>query len=103
MFRHIVLFAIRPEATPEQHAALLEGLHSLPGRIAEIRHFEVGVDADLAEGNADYAVVADFDDEAAYRAYAAHPAHVAVVTERVRPILASRTALQHHRTARGDD
>lgn len=97
-FRHVVLFTFTAEATGEQRRAVLDGLAALPSQIPEIRGFRFGVDAGLAEGNADVAVVADFDDRAAYQTYARHPAHQALVAERIRPILAARAAAQHEVT-----
>ena len=40
-------------------------------------------------------MVADFDDADGYRVYRDHPAHVAVIAERIRPILAGRAAVQY--------
>jgi hypothetical protein len=95
MFRHVVLIGFIPEATEQQRQSLVIELHGLPGAIPEIRRYVVGFDAGLAEGNANLAVVADFDDVEGYRVYATHPAHVRVITEYIRPIMASRTAVQH--------
>ena len=47
-----------------------------------------------ADGNAQFGIVADFDDVDGWRRYVAHPAHVAVLRDRIRPILATRTAVQ---------
>ncbi|MDA8366210.1 MAG: Dabb family protein [Actinomycetota bacterium] len=100
MFRHVVLMTWGPGTTGDQVSAVLDGLAGLPAAIPGIRAYSFGTDAGLAPDNADLAVVADFDDEDGYRAYAAHPAHVALVTEHIRPILASRTAVQY-RTGTG--
>ena len=54
-------------------------------------------------GNFDLAVVADCDDVAGYRAYATHPAHLAVIAERIRPILADRAAVQYEVAAHRAD
>ncbi|MFD2348370.1 Dabb family protein [Nonomuraea ferruginea] len=45
-------------------------------------------------GNHDFAVVADFDSEDDYRAYRDHPRHQAVIAEHIKPILATRAAVQ---------
>ncbi len=95
MFRHIVLMSWTAKATAEQVAAVTKGLEGLPNAIPAIRAYSFGIDAGLAPENADLAVVADFDDENGYREYAMHPAHVALVAERIRPILAERTAVQY--------
>ena len=44
--------------------------------------------------NADYAVVADFDDAEAYAVYASHPAHQDVLVGLLRPMLAERLSVQ---------
>ena len=95
MFRHVVLLRWKPEATPEQRAAVERGLAALPGRIPEIRSYVFGADAHVSEGNFDLAVVADFDDFDGYLAYRDQPDHVALIAERIRPILAERAAVQH--------
>jgi hypothetical protein len=95
MFRHVVLLRWNDSATPEQRLAVLEGLRALPPQIPEIRSYRVGVDAGLAaEGNSDLAVVADFDDVAGYLVYRDHPVHQDVIARSIRPILASRAAIQ---------
>jgi Stress responsive A/B Barrel Domain len=96
MFRHVVLLRWNDAATPEQRLAVLDGLRALPAQIPEIRSYAVGVDAGMAtEGNSDLAVVADFDDVAGYLVYRDHPVHQEVIARTIRPILASRAAIQH--------
>jgi hypothetical protein len=92
--RHVVIFVFRPGTTDEQIAAVTEGLEALPAQIPEIRDYRVGPDLGLNEGNYQYAVVADFGTVDEYLVYRDHPAHVAVITERIRPILESRAAVQ---------
>ena len=46
------------------------------------------------EGNADFAVVADFDDYAAFQAYTSHEAHKRLASDLLAPVLGSRTAIQ---------
>jgi len=82
-------------ASAAQKQAVLAALAGLPGKIPEIRAYVFGPDAAISDGNHDLAIVADFDDAAAYQAYAKHPDHVAMITQHVRPILASRAAVQY--------
>ena len=93
--RHVVLFRWKPEADAASKGRVAEGLSELPSAIPEIRHYAFGPDAGLAEGNFDFAVVADFDDVDGYRLYAAHPAHTALIAERIRPLIADRVAVQY--------
>jgi hypothetical protein len=73
---------------------------AVSGAIPEIRRYAFGPDAGLAEGNFDFAVVADFEDADAYRVYAAHPAHTGLIAERIRPLIAERVAVQYETTGR---
>lgn len=92
--RHVATFTFVDEVTEEQIASVTAGLEELPGAIPEIEAFTCGPDAGLNDGNAHYSVVADFPSIDAYLAYRDHPAHQAVLVERIRPILAARAAVQ---------
>ena len=94
MLRHVVCLTFRDGTDPAEVAALRDALAELPGRIPDIRAYAFGTDVGLATGNADFAVVADFDDEAGWRAYMEHPDHVRVREELVAPIVAERSAVQ---------
>jgi hypothetical protein len=93
-FRHVVLFRWKPGTGERELEALERALAALPRAIPEIRAYRFGRDAGQASGNFDFAIVADFADEDAWRRYLAHPAHTALVAERVRPIAAERAATQ---------
>ncbi|HYM50362.1 MAG TPA: Dabb family protein [Candidatus Limnocylindrales bacterium] len=95
MLRHVALFRWKPEVTAEDVSRIEEGLRSLPAAIPCIRSYRFGRDLGLQEGNADFGVVADFVDEEGLRTYAEHPAHLAVLTERIRPHIARREAIQY--------
>lgn len=94
MIRHIVRLKFRDDATAAERDFVLAGLAELPSLIESVRSLTFGPDAGLAEGNFDIGLVAEFDDAASFRSYAQHPAHIAFVTDRVKPILANRVALQ---------
>lgn len=94
MLRHVVCLTFRDGTDPGEVAALRAALSELPGRIPEIRSYSFGTDVGLAAGNADFAVVADFDDESGWRAYQEHPDHVRVREEHVVPIAEHRTSVQ---------
>ena len=91
---HVAVFTWKPGTTDEQITALATGLAALPGLIPEIRAYRFGADVGLAEGNADFAVVAEFDSVEGYRAYAAHPAHLDVIERLLAPIRERRVGLQ---------
>ncbi|MCF6475334.1 Dabb family protein [Nonomuraea sp. MG754425] len=94
MIRHIVLFTWAADATDEQRAAVAAELRKLPGLIPQLRGYTVGSDAGINQGNHDFAVVADFDDVDDYLIYRDHPEHQKVIAEHIKPILATRAAVQ---------
>ena len=94
MLRHVVLFTWKPGAPKTEIAAFADGLAALPDQVPGIRAFRFGPDARLGGGNEDFAIVADFDDEDAFRLYAEHPAHRHLIATLLMPLLGSRHAVQ---------
>ena len=94
--RHIVTLTFRDDTTDDQIHQIVEALRRLPSQIDDIRSYDVGTDAELAEGNAHLGIVADFDSVEGYEVYRDHPAHQAVITELIVPVIAGRSAVQHH-------
>lgn len=95
MIRHVVTLSFRPEATDDQIAAVRSGLDELAATLPTIVSYRHGPDLGLVEGNADWVIVADFDDVDGWRAYAGDPRHLAFIDDVLRPILAARSASQH--------
>lgn len=95
MLRHVALFSWKPDASEVSIRAFSDGLAALPAQIPEIRSYRFGPDALLGGGNDDFALVADFDDMAAYRRYAEHPAHRHLIATLLMPIVAGRHAVQY--------
>ncbi|MEU8383150.1 Dabb family protein [Streptosporangium sp. NPDC048865] len=94
MFRHVVLFTWKEEATEEQRARVATELAKLPEAITEIRSYTLGSDAGVNPGNHEFAVVADFDSVDDFIVYRDHPLHQAAIADHIRPIVASRAAAQ---------
>jgi stress responsive alpha/beta barrel protein len=94
MFHHVVAFTWRDGTTEEQVAAVAAEFAKLPGEIPAIRRYEFGPDAGLDLANADFAVVAAFEDAGGYLAYRDHPAHRKVIENYLNPIVASRSRVQ---------
>lgn len=92
--RHVNLLTWKDGTSPTQIEALCQQLHQMRDEISEIRALSFGPDLHLAEGNVDFAIVEDFEDAEAFGRYVAHPAHNRMVGEFLRPILASRQAIQ---------
>lgn len=94
MLRHVVLMRWKPGTSADQKQAVREGLAALPAAIPQIRSYQFGDDLAIAEGNFEFAIVADFEDRSDFRAYAADDAHQQLIAERIRPILQERAAVQ---------
>ncbi len=89
MVEHLVLFKIKPEATPEQLDGMLAGLKRLPEQIDGILELTVGRNfSDRSQGH-DIGLLVRFRDRAALETYLPHPAHRACVENDVRPVMES--------------
>ncbi len=95
MFRHVVLMRWKEETTADQLSHMEAGLAGLPALVPEIRDYKFGADAGVSPGNFDFAIVADFDDVESYVVYRDHPDHVALINDRIKPLVAERVAVQH--------
>jgi hypothetical protein len=93
MLRHVVCLTWR-DGQPDTIDALEAALVALPACIPEIRAYSFGRDLGLADGNAGFGIVADFDDADGWRTYQQDPEHQRIIVELIRPHLAARTAAQ---------
>ncbi len=64
MIRHVALFRLKEDAPAGTQLAIEEGLFVLAQKIQSISAYHYGPDLSLREGNFDFGVVADFEDEA---------------------------------------
>jgi len=85
----------KPGTSDDQKQAVREGLAALPAAIPEIRSYRFGDDVAIVEGNYEFAIVADFDNQADFQSYAANDVHRKLIDERIRPILQDRAAVQY--------
>ncbi len=93
MIRHVIMWELKDELSPEekQAAALAvkEGLEGLKGIVPGL--LEVSVQAaPMDTSNVDLMLESVVADREALASYAAHPAHVKVLEERIRPVIKSR-------------
>ena len=89
MIQHIVLLKLKPDATAEQKAALLDGLIALKEKIPGIESISGG-DDNSPEGKQhrfDWGFVMTFADADARNVYLPHPDHKALGQELLRPIV----------------
>ncbi len=95
MFHHHGHLTLSPDATDEQLEGILDALLGLPGQVDGLLEARVARDAGLADGNASVRFHMVFDSADSWRAYGSHPAHVAVVTEHIKPVLVGKAMVQH--------
>ncbi len=95
MFRHVVMFRWRDGVDQSAVAAACAGLARLSGAVPQVRSLSFGADAGIREGNYDLVVIVDFEDADGYLVYVDHPAHVALIEDHLRPLLAERAAVQY--------
>ncbi len=89
MVRHILLMTLRQDATAQELAALSAGFDSLARDIPEIAALQHGAALKLPGSSAlgaDYAVILDAADEAAFARYIAHPLHQEFVRGVIAPL-----------------
>lgn len=96
MVKHIILWQLKDELSPEEKAAVIAGiktgLEGLAGIIPGLREIRVNTGA-LPTSNAEVMLDATLEDAAALAAYAVHPAHVAVADSKVRPYTKMRVCM----------
>jgi hypothetical protein len=95
VLRHVVLLRWKSGISDADLQSIRDSLAELPAAIPEIRRYVYGDDAGLAEGNFDFAIVADFETQLDYQNYATHEDHQRVIAEQIRPVLDARAALQY--------
>lgn len=84
MIRHTVLLAFEG-ADDAVIGTVVSELRTLPALIPEISAYTVGPDLGLGDGPPTVVVSADFATVDDYRTYAAHPEHVRVIDDHIRP------------------
>jgi hypothetical protein len=99
MLSHIWSMSFTTETTPDQREACVTAMAELPTKIDGVESFRSGTDLGLNPGNYDVAIVAEFADAAAWKAYIEAPAYVAFVTDHVTPLCPSWGAIQLDTTA----
>ena len=91
MIRHVSLLTFEDGA---DYAPFAAAIKALPGRLP-IRNYQIGPDVGINQGNATFAVVADFDTVDDYLQYRDDPEHQRILKELAVPILVSRTVVQY--------
>ena len=99
MVRHIILWQLKDEYTPEQkqeiRAEIKRGLEGLAGRIPGLQEIHVITEGLLPTANADLMLDSAFASYDALKGYAVHPLHVAVADGKVRPHVKIRLCIDY--------
>lgn len=94
MVKHIILWKLKDEYTPDQKCEIKNNirtnLEALAGRIPGLLDIRVHTDT-LPSANVDLMLDSTFTDADALAAYSVHPAHTAVANTYVRPHTAVRS------------
>jgi hypothetical protein len=94
MIKHIVLLKWKDGVSSEQVDLVTSSFQNLKDQIPEIASYSFGKDASIYRGNADYALIAEFETEANFKAYVVHPKHQELLREITGPILESFQSVQ---------
>ena len=94
MVKHVILWKLKDDLADKAavKAGIKAGLEGLKGIVPGLVDIRV-VTEGLASSNADVMLDSTLVDEAALKAYAVHPAHVAVADSKVRPYTQVRMCL----------
>ncbi len=96
MVKHVILWQLKDTLTAEEKKAvqigIKSGLEGLQGQIPGLLFVQVQIDS-LPSSNADVMLDTTFTDAEALKAYAVHPAHVAVANSVVRPYTKTRICM----------
>jgi hypothetical protein len=94
MLHHVVTFTLKPDAPAELVDRIGEALDALAATLPAMRSLAVGKDLGLREGNASFAIAAQFDDVDGFKLYADHPEHLRVIKELISPNISERHPVQ---------
>lgn len=93
MVKHIILWTLKEEYnTDAVKDGIKAGLEGLMGVIPGLLEIAVQTES-LPSSNADVMLYSVFEDAAALKNYATHPAHVEVADTKVRPFTSTRSCM----------
>jgi hypothetical protein len=79
MVDHLVFFAVKEEASPEEVEDLLSSIQGLKDEVPATVDLSVGQDFTGRSGGYTHGLFTRFEDAAGLQEYMGHPAHLAVV------------------------
>lgn len=82
MINHVVLFKLKEFSSEQEKSGIIaqikDGLLDLKGKIAELKHIEVGTNYQLEAKSFDICLITHFESIADLEIYANHPDHLKV-------------------------
>jgi hypothetical protein len=81
MLKHIVFLKFKSGTSEDDIKGIEKGLAGLPDRIPEIKRYEFGRDILRSDRSYDFALLSEFEDQAAMKRYQIHPYHFAVLNK----------------------
>ena len=98
MVKHVILWQLKDEFSEEDmavvKAGIKEGLEGLVGKVPGLIELRVNTEP-LPTSNADLMLDSTLESFDALKAYAIHPAHVAVADGKVRPNVKTRVVMDY--------
>ena len=94
MFTHVVTFTWNDNVPADHAVTAQQHLYAYAKTLKGCISYTCGPDAGINDGNADFAVVSVFEDEAAWHAYDTADEHNRIRTEIFRPWVSVRSAVQ---------
>jgi len=94
MIRHVVLFRFRADISAAQRDAFHAAASGLVDLIPAVDRAVAGPALGLQPGEFDYVLMLDMADAAAFAAYKAHPAHLRLIEDHVRPCVEASVRAQ---------
>ncbi len=98
MVKHVIIWTLKPEFTPEEKRAAAEkiksSLEGLMGKIDGMTSVKVNIDL-LPSSTGDVMLDTTFTDENALKAYQVHPDHVYAANTYVHPVTADRKCVDY--------
>ena len=95
MLQHVVALTWNDDVPPDYHETVTKVLHDMVAQIPSVRDYRCGPDLGVsAPTNADYLIVATFDDVAGWREYDESALHNEIRAKYFKPYIATRAAAQ---------
>ena len=94
MFTHVVTFTWNDNVPADHAVTAQQHLYAYAKTLKGCISYTCGPDARINDGNADFAVVSVFEDEAAWHAYDTADEHNRIRAEIFRPWVSVRSAVQ---------